>query len=60
MRLPATFLSESPITDIPNRNIATPPSSDTMLVISIFFSPARLRPRFFLIYTKRLLPPDQR
>ena len=33
--LPATFLSESPMTDIPKRNIATPPNKEIMLVASI-------------------------
>ena len=32
IRFPATFLRESPITDIPKRNIATPPSSETIFV----------------------------
>ena len=35
--LPATFFSESPMTDMPNRNIATPPKSDTILLASIHF-----------------------
>ena len=34
--LPATFLSESPMTDIPKRNIATPPNRETILVASIY------------------------
>ena len=33
--LPATFLSESPMTDIPKRNIATPPNREITLVASM-------------------------
>ena len=43
-RLPATFFSPSPISDIPNRNIATPPRSITILEMSIFPPPVRLFP----------------
>ena len=34
--LPAHFSNPSPITDIPNRNMASPPNKDSRLKISIF------------------------
>ena len=36
--LPATFLRESPMTDIPNRNMATPPNNEIILVASILIT----------------------